>query len=84
MKLLVDLNDEVYNNMVVKNEYTRMDVIAVHNALMGAKRIQEDIIDEVLEIIDSYKFGSCWSTAERLWNENLDKIKKEILELKGG
>lgn len=48
MKLLIDLHDEVYNNMVVKNEYTEMDVIAVHNALIGAKRIPEghgDLID---------------------------------------
>ena len=36
MRLVVDLNDELYNNMVVKNEYTDRDVIAVHNALMGA------------------------------------------------
>lgn len=43
MKLLIDLDDEVYNNFVVKNEYTRVDVIAVHNALMGAIRIPEDI-----------------------------------------
>ena len=41
MRLVVDLNDEVYNNMVVKNEYTHMDVIAVHNALMGAICIPE-------------------------------------------
>ena len=41
MRLVIDLYDEVYNNMVVKNEYTEMDVIAVHNALMGAKRIPE-------------------------------------------
>ena len=41
MRLVVDLNDEVYNNMVVKNEYTERDVIAVHNALMGATRIPE-------------------------------------------
>ena len=41
MRLMIDLHDEVYNNMVVKNEYTDMDVIAVHNALMGAIRISE-------------------------------------------
>ena len=48
MRLVVDLYDEVYNNMVVKNEYTERDVIAVHNALMGAIRIPEghgDLID---------------------------------------
>ena len=41
MRLMIDLHDEVYNNMVVKNEYTERDVIAVHNALMGAIRIPE-------------------------------------------
>lgn len=41
MKLVVDLHDEVYNNMVVKNEYKDMDIIAVHNALMGAILIQK-------------------------------------------
>lgn len=40
MKLLVNLNDEVYNNFV-NNEYTRMDVIAVHNALMVSKLIDK-------------------------------------------
>lgn len=43
MRLLIDISDDVYTNMVVKNEYTDMDVIAVHNALMGAIRIPEDI-----------------------------------------
>lgn len=41
MRLVIDLNDEVYNNIVVKNEYTDRDVIAVHNALMGAMQIDE-------------------------------------------
>ena len=46
MRLVVDLNDEVYNNMVVKNEYTDRDIIAVHNALMVAKRNgQEEKMD---------------------------------------
>ena len=39
--------------------------------------------DSVLEIIDSYKYSLCWSTSEKLWNENMDKIKAEVLELKG-
>lgn len=39
--------------------------------------------DTVLEIIDSYKYSLCWSISEKLWNENLDKIKAEVLELKG-
>lgn len=39
--------------------------------------------DCVLEIIDSYKYSLCWSISEKLWNENLDKIKAEVLELKG-
>lgn len=39
MQIVIDIPEEVYNNMVVKNEYTDMDVIAVHNALMGAIRI---------------------------------------------
>lgn len=49
MKIVIDLHDEVYNNMVVKNEYTDRDIIAVHNALMGAIIIPEGhgrIIDE--------------------------------------
>lgn len=36
MKLVIDLNEEVYEHFVIKNEYTRMDIIAVHNALIGA------------------------------------------------
>ena len=40
-------------------------------------------IDHVLEVIDSYKYNLCWSISEKLWDENLDKIKSEILELKG-
>ncbi len=40
-------------------------------------------LDCVLEIIDSYKYSLCWSISEKLWNENLDKIKAEVLELKG-
>lgn len=39
MWLLMDISDDVYINMVVKNEYTDKDVIAVHNALMGAVHI---------------------------------------------
>ena len=41
MRLLIDISADVYTNMVVKNEYTDMDIIAVHNALMGAIRIPE-------------------------------------------
>lgn len=41
MRLLIDISADVYTNMVVKNEYTGMDVIAVHNALMGAVLIDD-------------------------------------------
>ena len=40
-------------------------------------------VDKVLEIIDSYKYSLCWSISEKLWNENMDKIKAEVLGLKG-
>ena len=39
MNLYINLDDEVYNNIVIKNEYTRLDIVAVHNALMGAIHI---------------------------------------------
>ena len=48
VRLLIDLNDEVYNNIVVKNEYTERDVIAMHNALIGAIYVPKghgDLID---------------------------------------
>lgn len=40
MKLMVDLNDEVYNNVVIKNEYTNRDIISLRNALMDAMFFQ--------------------------------------------
>ena len=54
MKLVVDLHDEVYNNMVVKNEYTDIDVIAVHNALMGAVLIDDCREREFEKIVVEY------------------------------
>ncbi len=41
-------------------------------------------LDCVLEIIDSYKYSLCWSISEKLWNENMDKIKEKVLKLKEG
>ena len=45
IKLIVDLHEEVYNNMVIKNEYTERDVIAVHNALMDAAFMRSSFLD---------------------------------------
>lgn len=45
IRLCVDIPEEVYYNMVIKNEYTERDVIAVHNALMGAMFFQSYFSD---------------------------------------
>ena len=42
---MIDLHDEVYNNMVVKNEYTRKDIIAMRNALVDAMFFQSYLSD---------------------------------------
>ena len=65
MRLVIDLHDEVYNNMVVKNEYTEMDVIAVHNALMGAERIPKGHG----RIIDESKITTVSYSAEKHWTD---------------
>ena len=45
IRLCVDIPQDVYNNMVIKNEYTERDVIAIHNALMDAEVMRSRILD---------------------------------------
>ena len=45
IKLCVDIPEDVYNNMVIKNEYTERDVIAIHNALMDAAFMRSRLLD---------------------------------------
>lgn len=40
IKLCVDIPKDVYDNMIIKNEYTNRDVIALRNALMDAMFFQ--------------------------------------------
>ena len=49
----------------------------------GKEQSQFVRLDKVLEIIDSRKYGLCWSISEKLWNDNMDKIKEEVIKLKG-
>ena len=34
-EIIIKIDEETYNNFVIKNEYSRLDVIAVHNALVN-------------------------------------------------
>lgn len=49
----------------------------------GKEQSQFIRLDKVLEIIDSRKYRLCWSISEKLWNDNMDKIKEEVIKLKG-
>lgn len=40
-------------------------------------------VDDVLEIIDGYKYSICWSETEKLWNDRMNEIRNMVLALKG-
>ena len=59
-----------------------IDVIRLHDKTTDKDR-EFVALDRTLEIIDTYKYDQCFSTSEKLWNENMYKIKAEVLALKG-
>lgn len=82
MKYIVDIHESIYNHFK-NNEYSRQDVIAIHNSIMDAKPLDNVLdgiraeIEAIIEYnnhnIDDYDFCSGLIRARNI----IDKYRKE-------
>lgn len=76
MKYIVDIHESIYNHFK-NNEYSRQDVIAIHNSIMDAKPL-DNVLDGIRAEIEQ--------TPTVIWEENkkayilANYFKKQVLK----